>query len=193
MIYEGAIPGTATVGGQSDGGASISSSQAFDIPELSPVLARAPIRLQVRDSLTLMRVGARYAIAANGGRLRARGVGACATQLDQEGIVVQLSCMQTRPRPICLSAILYGPNGEHNPGVVNCDPDYRPYIPAPTNSLTLYGIEVPVRDPHGLVRYPVGPTQLDEAYLVVNFFAAQAHFTSTAVMPAIRLTDYLGR
>ncbi len=131
QLYDGTAADTPTVEGAAatanGNEAPQASVQGFDIPMQHDQLVSTQVSLEMRDSLTLMRVQTQFAIAALDGREQGPGIGHCATRL--EGDAIKLSCVQLRHRPICLSAVLYGPSGEQNPEVLKCDPDYRP-LPA---------------------------------------------------------------
>jgi hypothetical protein len=192
-IYEGAGDNEPTVQGLPslpDGTPRVQSLvQAFDVPARRDRLFGTAIRLEMHQSLTLLHVNARFAIAAVGGELQAPAIGGCATRLGQGGDTIEFGCVQLKHRPICLSATLYGPEGKRNPEVLKCDLDYRPYLPAPTDALTLYGAQVPVRDSG--VHDAVDPGQLSRSYLLIKTFTVREHFTRSAVLSHVQLTNYI--
>jgi hypothetical protein len=87
----------------------------------------------------------------------------------------------------CFSATLFRPDGRHNPEIVRCIPDYRPYLPPLTNILNFLGFELPVRDPYGLAHYPVDPTELASSYILVKLYGERDHFKRTLVVSPFRL------
>ena len=149
------------------------------------------VGLQIDYFLTLMKVVAQHPIAARDGELQAADIGRCATKIGQDSIA--LRCMQIGPTPFCFSATLYGPDGRHNPEIPNCDPDYRPYIPAPTDPVRSSGVDVPVRDPFGLAHYPVDPGELDRSYIIIRIYGVREHFRRSLVIPRIRLAEWSER
>ena len=159
---------------------SASTQQTLNIP--GGVFQRAqaqPVRLQMDYSLTLMRVVAQYKIAATDGELRTPEIGLCATLSDQDNISVR--CKQIGQAPFCFSATLFGPDGRHNPEVVHCRPDYRPYLPSLIDALSFTGLDVRVRDPYGLIQYAVDPSALAQSYLLLKIYRERDHFRRTVI------------
>jgi hypothetical protein len=86
-----------------------------------------------------------------------------------------------------------GPGGRHNPAVLECDANYRPNLPGYNDVLRFYALNVPVRDPFGLARYPVEPSELGQSYLLIEVYGAQDHFSRSLVVPHIRLAEWRAR
>ena len=135
------------------------------------------VRLQMDYSLTLMELRGSYRIAALDGELYQPDVGFCATKLDPAGDSIRLRCKQIGASPFCMSATLYGPDGRHNPVVLDCSPDYRPYLPPITDVGRVYGPPVPVIDSRGLIHYAVATSELEQSYLLLKIYAVREHFT----------------
>lgn len=183
LVLAGAAPGVADSGG--------STRQAVYIPtRVVEAIGPGTVRLQMQYSLTLMKVAARHTIAAQNGELQAVDMGRCATRLAQDGLSIRMHCMHTGSAPFCLSATLYGPGESHNPEVLSCDPDFRPYLPSLTDLVAISSLDVPIRDQSGLVHYPVDPSELERSYLLIKIYAVRDHFTRLAVIPRTRLAEW---
>ena len=137
-------------------------------------------QLRMDYSLTLMKTLAEYKMAATDGSLRATEIGLCSSHLDEDSIAVR--CSTIGRSLFCYSAALYGPDGRHNPEILKCAPDYRPYLPPPTNVLNFFGVDLPVRDPYGLAHYPVDASELPASYLRVKIYGERDHFKRTLVV-----------
>jgi hypothetical protein len=183
LIITGAEPGVTDAGG--------SPRQAFDIPvQILQAIGPRTVRLQMNYSLTLMTVVARHRMAAQNGALQALHMGRCATHLAQDGASIQLHCIHLGSAPFCLSATLYGHGERHNPEVLSCDPDYRPYLPSLTDLVGSYGLNVPLRDQFGLVGYPVDASELARSYLSIKIYSVREHFTRVSVIPRTKVADW---
>jgi hypothetical protein len=168
-----------------------STRQAVDVPmRVFQVIGSHTVRLQMNYSLTLLKVVARHVIAAQDGELQAIDIGRCATRLAQDGVSIQMHCLDIGSTPFCLSATLYGPGERHNPEVLSCDPDYRPYLPSLTDLMGSYSLDVPIRDRFGLVQYPVDPSELERSHLLIKIYAVRDHFTRLSVIPRTRLAEW---
>jgi hypothetical protein len=146
-------------------------------------------RLQLEYSLTLMRIVTRVHIAAQDGELQVAGMGRCATRVDEGATYVILRCRQIGRAPFCLAATLYRPDGEHDPAVLRCDPDYRPNLPVLTDMVRTYGLDIPLRGV-APVAGPLTPAELAQAHLLVEVYGIADHFTRTLLIPEIRLADW---
>ncbi|HEY3785290.1 MAG TPA: hypothetical protein VGL55_08430 [Steroidobacteraceae bacterium] len=150
--------------------------QTVEIPqELYRKAQREPVELSVDYSLTLMAVTAQHRISAEDGELRAPETGLCRSKAQSNEILIV--CKQLGRAPVCYGATLYGPDGRHNPEVLQCTPDYRPYLPALGNILTVSAVELPTHDASGLAHYAVGVSGLSESYVELKIYAPRAHFT----------------
>jgi hypothetical protein len=160
---------------------------AVDIPgNVSRKLGSRATRLRMDYSLTLMKAVAQYKMPASDGLLRAAEIGLCSSQFDQDSIAVR--CSKMGRSLFCYSATLFAPDGRHNPEIVRCVPDYRPYLPPVINILNFFGIDLPVRDPYGLAHYPVDPAELASSYILVKIYAERDHFKRTLAVSPFRLS-----
>jgi hypothetical protein len=139
--------------------------------------ATQSVALRMEYSLTLVKVAAQHKIAALDGELRSSDMGLCGTRLQQNALA--LRCIRVGRTPFCYSATLYGPDGTHNPEVLKCRPDYRPYVPTLFNVLNYAGLDLPVHDRYGLARYAVETSELSRAYVLLKVYAVRGHFTRT--------------
>jgi hypothetical protein len=146
--------------------------------------ARAPasLQLQLRYSLTLMKEVAEHRVPALGGEIQSSDVGICVTMNDRNALY--LGCKTIGQAPFCYSATLFASDGRHNPPVLKCTPDYRRHVPAFMNMLSLYGIDMPIRDRNGVINYPVDPSQLAASYVVFRIYGERSHFQRTVTVPA---------
>jgi len=183
IVLPGATPSSADSGG--------SIRQAVDVPRrVLQAIGSRTVQLQMNYSLTLMRVVVRHLIAAQNGELQAVDMGRCATRLAQDGASIKIRCMHIGSAPFCLSATLYGPGERHNPEVLSCDPDYRPYLPSLTDLVGIYGLDVPIRDRFGLIHYPVYPSELERSYLLIKIYGIRDHFTRLSIIPRTKLAEW---
>jgi hypothetical protein len=143
-------------------------------------------RLQMDFSLTLMQAVAQYKMAARNGLLRAPDIGICSSEYDQDSIAVR--CSKMGRSLFCYSATLFAPDGRHNPEIVRCIPDYRPYLPPLTNIVNFFGIDLPVRDPYGLAHYAVDSSELASSYILVKIYGERDHFKRTLAVSPFRLS-----
>ena len=154
------------------------SYQTIEIPgNLYRKSVATTVRLQMDFTLTLVKVRAAHKIAALDGELRSADTGLCATRLDRD--TVSVHCKSIGQAPFCFSATLYAPDGRHNPEVFNCDPDYRRHWPGLIDVLSFYGVDLPVRDPQGVVDYPVGAPELETSYVLLKIYGELDHFKRT--------------
>jgi hypothetical protein len=168
-----------------------STRQAVDIPiGVFQAIGLRTVRLRMKYSLTLMKVITRHLIAAQNGELQAVDMGRCATRIAQDGASIQMHCIHMGSAPFCLSATLYGPGERHNPEVLSCDPDYRPYLPSLTDLVGSYSLDVPIRDRFDLAQYPVDPSELERSYLLIKIYAVRDHFTRLSVIPRAKLAEW---
>lgn len=149
--------------------------QKFEIP--GAVFKRVGSRvvsLVVDFSLTLRAVVAEHKIEATDGELRSPEIGVCQSGADPGAAYIR--CKQIGRAPNCYGAILYGPDGRHNPEVHACGSDYRPYIPAPINIVSFNGIGLPIRDAYGVAHYEVDGSDLQNSYIILKVYETGEHF-----------------
>ena len=154
-----------------------------DIPgKIYRKAATSTVRLQLDYSLTLMRTAAEYKLAALDGELRSSDTGLCATAIDRNA--VYLRCKTLSQAPFCYSATLYGDGGRHNPEVLKCTPDYRRHMPAFMDVLGFYGIDLPLRDRNGVVKYEIDGSELARSYVLLKIYLEADHFRRTLAITA---------
>jgi hypothetical protein len=154
--------------------------QTFQVPGdvFRTVRARAA-SLSVEFALTVRTVFAEHRLAAVNGEFRSPEAGLCQTSAEVSASFVR--CRNIGLPASCVAATLYAPDGRHNPRVLACTGDYRPFIPGTTNIIAFSGLQLPVRDPTGLAHYEVQTADLPQAYIVMKIYKASSHFTRTAV------------
>ena len=153
------------------------------------------VRLQIDDSMTLLRLAEGHAIPALGGDQRMADMGWCTTTMNDVETAIELHCLKPAKLPSCVAAFLEHPaGGERNPEWFHCAPDYAPYAPyvGRYGPDTIRRGETGLRflDPAGLTRYPVGGRQLPESRVMLRVYEPQDHFTRRLVIPAITLKDW---
>jgi hypothetical protein len=150
------------------------------------------LRVEIRYSLTLLRLDASYAIPALRGNERLPGVGWCTTKVDNEGDDVSLHCMQAGKRMDCASVFLeHAPSGRRNPEAFACGASYAPYSgKSNPDAMSRFSGSLPFLDLSGLARYPVDGGQLADSHLVLRVYTVEDHFTRVLVIPAITLKDW---
>ncbi|HYX75514.1 MAG TPA: hypothetical protein VE819_12595 [Steroidobacteraceae bacterium] len=146
-----------------------------------------PLRLDY--SITLMKVRGQHVISAVDGVLRTEELGACATRPDEGGSLIQLRCQKIGLTPFCIGVTARGPADQNNPEVLQCDPDYRPYLPTLTDALNRFGVDVPIRDPTGLTHYPLEAANIRTLQLLIKVYAVQEHAVRSLLTPRIRLIE----
>jgi hypothetical protein len=149
--------------------------QTFEIPaeDYQKIRAHA-VSLVIDYSLTVRAVVAQHKMPATGGELRSPEIGVCRSDADASASFVR--CRQIGRAPNCYTAMLYGPDGRHNPPVRACGSDYRPFIPAPLNIISFAGVEMPMRDSYGVAHYDVDGSQIQDSYIVMKVYEAGEHF-----------------
>jgi hypothetical protein len=149
--------------------------QIFEMPaaDFQKIRARA-VSLVIDYSLTVRAVVAQHKMPATGGELRSPEIGVCRSDADASAAIVR--CRQIGRAPNCYTAMLYAPDGRHNPEVRACGSDYRPFIPAPMNILSFAGMEMPMRDSYGVAHYDVDGSQIQDSYIVMKVYETGEHF-----------------
>jgi len=149
--------------------------QIVQIPQ--PILASStqqPLQLRLEYSLTLMSVVSEHKMAAMDGELRSSEIGLCESKLDRDGVTV--GCKQIGRAPFCYSATLYRLDGSHNPEISKCTPNYRPFGSTLSDTLSFFGVNLPVRDRSGLARYPIDASLAADAYVLLRIYKERDHF-----------------
>jgi hypothetical protein len=154
--------------------------QTFQIPGAiyRAVHARA-VSLSVDFSLTLRTVVAERKLAAINGEFRSPEAGLCQSIAEVSGSFVR--CRNIGSAASCVAATLYAPDGRHNPQVLGCTGDYRPFIPGTTNIISFGGLELPIGDAAHAAHYEVESADLAQSYIVMKIYAAGSHFNRTVV------------
>ncbi len=142
------------------------------------VAARA-VSLILDDSLTVRAVVAQHRLAANEGEVRSPEIGVCQSGADPGQAAVR--CKQIGHAPNCYAATLYGPEGKHNPEVLTCGSDYRPFIPTPAQIISFTGVDLPIRDNYGVAHYDVDGSDLADSYIILKVYETGQHFRRTVV------------
>lgn len=193
-LYRGSNPGvldppSPVRSAAGEGGPSL--LQAIELPlRVDRDLREHELRLRLDYSLTLMKVMAQHVIAAANGELRTDDLGGCATRSVQGDSLIQFRCQKIGRTPFCLSVTVRNAADQENPEILQCDPDYRPYLPASTEPLSRFGVDIPVRDPTGLTHYPLEATQTTALHLLIKVYAVQEHVVRSLLTPTTRLMDY---
>jgi hypothetical protein len=154
--------------------------QKFEIP--APVYKQIAARVAsvtIDYSLTVRAVVGQHRLPANEGEMRSPEVGLCKTNADPSA--AYLRCKQIGHAPNCYAATLYGPEGKHNPQVLTCQSDYRPFIPVPLQIINFNGIDMPIRDNYGVAHYDVDGSDLADSYIVLKVYETGQHFRRTVV------------
>jgi hypothetical protein len=156
------------------------AQQTFQVPGAiyRQVHARAA-SLSINFSLTLRTVVAERKLAAVNGEFRSAEAGLCQATAEVSASFVR--CRNIGRAASCIAATLYAPDGRHNPQVLGCTGDYRPFIPGTTNIISFSGLELPVRDPAKATHSEVGSADLAQSYIVMKIYEAGSHFSRTVV------------
>jgi hypothetical protein len=154
--------------------------QKFELPSAvyKRIGARA-VSLAIDYSLTVRAVVAEHRVQAQGAQLRSPEIGVCRSSADSTA--ASLRCRQIGRAPNCYAATLYGPDGRHNPQVLSCGSDYRPFIPAPFNIISFTGVDMPIRDSYGVAHYDVDGSQIQDSYFFLKVYETGAHFQRRVV------------
>lgn len=158
-------------------------------------LSNQLVQVDIHYFLTLFRPEAKYSLTAIGGNSRLGSLGACTTGVDGDGDGVALRCVNGRPTPSCVTALLEDPPaGLRNPESHGCMvPDYTPFVAiwAPATTVRV-DWELPFFDRSGLAHYPLDGSKLPDSRVVIDTFAPRAHFTRELIIPTVRLSDLAG-
>ena len=145
------------------------------------------LRLRLDYSVTLMKVTAQLVMPAADGALRSNDLGVCATHPDQGDSLIKLRCQKIGLTPFCLSVTVRDEAGRENPEILQCDPDYRPYLPTSTDPLNQFGADIPLRDPTGVTHYRLEAAQPTALNLLIKVYAVQEHAVRSLVTPTTQL------
>ncbi len=149
--------------------------QKFELPGAVYRQIRARAASLVIDySLTVRAVVAEHKMRAAGGELRSPEIGVCRSDTDSTAAYIR--CRQIGRAPNCYAATLYGPDGQHNPQVLSCGSDYRPFIPSTLNIISFSGVEMPIRDAYGVAHYDVDGSQIQDSYILLKVYETGEHF-----------------
>jgi hypothetical protein len=155
--------------------------QKVDVPARAS--RQHPARLRLDYSLTRVQEVAEHRLFALGGEFRSADAGLCAAKLDQD--VVSVRCRSIEQPPFCYSATVYAADGRHNPEILKCTPDYRRHMPAATEILYFYGIDLRVHDRFGLIHYALGVADLQNCYVLLKIYGKPLHFKRTLAVSAL--------
>jgi len=178
---------------QEPGGSDLRGYEGFFVPrDLYYRVKDKPVRLEVNYSLTLHELTASYAFPALDGAQRMPGIGACHSQLDEDGDEIELKCVQAGNAPACASVFLENSKtGERNPPMTVCNPDYAPYFGKFLfDDMSRFGTDLRFADPSGLTKFPVGEKQLNDARVVMRLYRPTEHFTRKIVLENLRMSDW---
>jgi hypothetical protein len=189
-LNPGALPPGPVPGASATRADTPSLLQAIELPvRVYRDLGEEKLRLRLDYSLTLMKVTDQRVIPAASGVLRTADLGVCATRPDQSDSVIQLRCLKPGRMPFCLGVTVRNAADQENPEVLQCDPDYRPYLPASTTPLNVFGVDIPIRDPSGVTHYPLETAQTTSLDLLIKVYAVQEHTVRSLLTPTTRLVD----
>lgn len=153
-----------------------------------------PVRLEIEQSMTVLRLRTLPPLPAATGSQRVPGVGRCATRLDRTGTAIETRCMAAGDVPDCLSMTLALPAGAQNPPWFQCNPSYAPWRIQPSlDVVSRLAARLPFNDPTDRVRYPVDASRLQEAHLVLTLYEPAGHLVNRIEVPAARLRDLVGQ
>ena len=152
-----------------------------------------PMQMEIRYSLTLLRLSNSFAIPALHGDQRMVDVGWCKTRTNDARTSVQLSCLQPGLVPNCGTTFLENPtSGQRNPVRSACGMHYSPFVDTiDGDAVTHFAMTVPFRDTSGLAHYPVDGSQLADARVVMRLYSPVDHFSRRVLIPSIRLSDWV--
>jgi hypothetical protein len=152
-----------------------------------------PVQMEIRYSLTLLRLSHSFAIPALHGDQRMVDIGWCKTRTNDARTSVQLSCLQPGLVPNCGTVFLENPaNGQRNPVRSACGMHYSPFVDTiDGDAVTHFAMTVPFRDTSGLAHYPVDGSQLADARVVMRLYSPADHFSRRVLIPSIRLSDWV--
>jgi hypothetical protein len=152
-----------------------------------------PVQMEIRYSLTLLRLSHSFAIPALHGDQRMVDIGWCKTRTNDARTSVQLSCLQPGLVPNCGTVFLENPaSGQRNPVRSACGMHYSPFVDTiDGDAVTHFAMTVPFRDTSGLAHYPVDGSQLADARVVMRLYNPVDHFSRRVVIPSIRLSDWV--
>jgi hypothetical protein len=178
---------------QEAGGSDLRGNEGFFVPrDLYFRVKDKPARLEVNYSLTLHELQASYAFPALDGSQRMPGIGACHSQLDEDGDEIELKCVQAGSAPACASVFLENSRtGERNPPMTVCNPEYAPYFGKFLfDDMSRFGTDLRFADPSGLTKFPVGEKQLNDARVVMRLYRPTEHFTRKVILENLRMSDW---
>jgi hypothetical protein len=153
-----------------------------------------PVRVEIDNWLTLVRVATTQTLPALGGAQDAADGGRCQTRVNDQQTAVQYICSGGAPAPCFHSFLEHLPSNERNPDRFACGP-YASFAGVVQNvlfpaRLQTSVVNLPFRDPAGLAHFPVDGSKLRESRAVLQLYSAQDHFARSVVIPEVRLADW---
>ena len=106
-----------------------------------------------------------------------------------------LHCMKPGRAPTCATAFprKHRPAGARNPFAISLHLvrvrlhlHDRPIA----DDISRFGVNLPVRDPAGLAKYPVDGPQLSQSRAIIRMYKPEDHFTRTLLIPNTKLVDW---
>lgn len=178
------------------------TSQTSSVTHFEPIEIRgnifdqiknAPVTLRIDYSVTSLRLASTVSLPSIGANQRIPDVGWCQTRLNDDKTAVKAICIAPGNLPQCGTFVLENPaNGAHNPPIHGCGDDYAPYLGRykPPDLITREGAVLYFRDAAGLVHYPVDGSEIGSARVVLRSYAVAGRFSTSLVIPSIRLADW---
>jgi len=180
VLYRGSNPAHAPMALLPDRNRGDEVHQDFAIPDaLYGKLRARAASLRIDFYLTVRVPVAEHRIAATEGEFRSPETGVCQSSSDVGGAYIR--CRNIGRPANCLAGTLFGPDGRHNPRVLGCGGDYRPFIPAALNIISWSGMDLELRDQYGVAHYEVDSSDLPQSYLLLEIFDAGRHFRRTVL------------
>jgi hypothetical protein len=156
-------------------------------------MKNAPVSLVIDYSITLLNLASVHELRAFGGNMRSPDAGWCQTNVNDNQTEIEARCLQDGPQPQCDTFFLQNPaTGARNPDIHGCLDDYAPWFGRykPLDTMTLAGANLLFRDSAGLVRYPVGGSQITSSRVVIRSYQPAAHITRHLVIFGVNLADW---
>jgi hypothetical protein len=155
-----------------------------------------PVRVEIDNWLTLVRVATTQALPALGGAQESADGGRCQTSVNDQQTAVQYICSGGAPLPCFHSFLEHLPSNERNPDRFACGP-YASFAGELESLRTLFParlmpsiVNLPFRDSIGVAHFPIDGPKLRDSRAVLQLYRAQDHFMRTLVIPAVRLADW---
>lgn len=189
-LYSGGVQGLGLVPSSGPGERPLLHVAVPMLAAIHRQLMDRSVRLEIEESLTLLRPRTLPPLPALGGDQHLPGVGRCATRVDDTGAAIHVGCVAPGELPDCLSMVLTAPTGARNPAALSCTPNYAPWRESfSLDALSSLQTRLPFRDPSGRAHFPVGGPQLHNAQVMLTVYEPVDHFFRGVVVPHIRLGD----